>query len=116
MNPDKQKALADLTRRGPFWICFILFLLLACDYGFRFANLMDQRQRLNQAMLNLAQNSGTLEQAQELERRLESLSLELLEIAKTNANARQIVRDFNIQWNPGTSAISAPVAEAKESR
>ena len=111
MNPDKQKMLAELTRRGPFWVCFLVFLLLACDYGYRFANLLDQRGQLNEAMLNQARNAGALTQARELEQRLAGLSLELLQVAKTNANARQIVHDFNIQWTPATAATSAPVAE-----
>jgi hypothetical protein len=112
MNPDKQKVLTELTRRGPFWVCFIVFFLLACDYSFRLVNILDQRERLNEAMLNQARNSSALTQAQELERRLESLSLDLLQVAQTNANARQIVQDFNIQWNPSTPATPAAPAEA----
>jgi hypothetical protein len=110
MNPDKQKALAELTRRGPFWACFLVFTVLACDYGFRLSNLLGQRDQLNTAMLNQARNAGTLTQAQELERRLEAFSLDLLQAAKTNANAKQIIQEFNIQWTPGPAATSAPPA------
>ena len=110
MNADKQKALADMSRRSPFWVCLVVFLLLACDYGLRLANLLDQRQQLNQAWLKQVQNAGVLAQAQELERRLESLSLDLLQVAITNASAKQIVQAFNIQWTP--SAATAPAAAA----
>jgi hypothetical protein len=54
---------------------------------------------------------GTLAQARQLEARLESLSLELLQVARTNAAAKQIVQDFNIQWTPGPAA-SVPASAA----
>ena len=111
MNADKQKALAELSRRSPFGICLVVFLLLACDYGFRLVGLWNQRAQLNQALLRQVQNAGALTQAQQMERRLEALSLELLQVAKTNAAAKQIVQDFNIQWTPGPAApVAAPAA------
>ena len=111
MNADKQKNLEESSRRNPFWVCFVVFLLLACDFGYRMVNLIDQREQLNQALLMQAQNAGALAQARQLESRLEGLSLELLQIAKTNAAAKQIVQDFNIQWTPGpTAAAPAPAA------
>jgi hypothetical protein len=110
MNPDKQKTLTELSRRNPFWACLMVFLLLACDYSLRLVNLLDQREQLNQAVLMQAQNVGALVQAQQLERRLEALSLELLQVAKTNATAKQIVQDFNIQWTPGPAAPVPPTA------
>ena len=111
MNPDKERTLTELARRNPFWVCLIVFLLLACDYGFRLQNLIEQRQQLHQAEQMQAQNAGALAQAQQLESRLEALSLDLLQLAKTNAAAKQIVQDFNIQWNPGPAA-AAPVPPA----
>jgi hypothetical protein len=111
MNVDKQKTLAESSRRNPFWVCFVVFSLLACDYGYRLVNLLDQREQLNQALLMQAQNVGALAQARQLESRLESLSLELLQVAKTNAAAKQIVQEFNIQWTPGPAA-SAPAPAA----
>jgi hypothetical protein len=111
MSADKQKTLTELSRRSPFWICFAVFLLLACDYGFRLVGLWNQRAQLNQALLAQVQTSGALTQAQQMERRLEALSLELLQVAKTNAAAKQIVQDFNIQWTPGPAApLLAPAA------
>jgi len=109
MNTDKQKTLTESSRRNPFWVCFVVFSLLAGDYGYRLASLLDQREQLNQAVLMQAQNAGALTQARQLEQRLESLSMDLLQIARTNTAAKQIVQDFNIQWNPGPAA-SAPAA------
>lgn len=104
MNPDRDNRVAELSRRNPFWVCFTVFLLLAGDYGFRFVGLLDQRQQLTRASLLQAQNAGALAQAQQMEARLEALSLELLQIARTNAAARSIVEEFNIQWNPRPAA------------
>ena len=101
MNADKQKALGDLSRRSPFWVCLVVFLLLTCDYGFRLVNLLNQREQMNQMLLGQVRNENTLAQAQQLERRLEALSLDLLQVGKTNAAARQVIQEFNIQWTPG---------------
>ena len=108
MNTDKQRTLTEQPRGNAFWACFIVFTLLACDYGFRLVSLWDQREQLSQAVLMQAQNAGALAQARQLERRLEALSLELLQVAKTNATAKQIVQDFNIQWTPPSPQASAP--------
>jgi hypothetical protein len=114
MNADKERALVELTQRSPFWICLVVFLALACDHGFRLVTqfdqqtqLKDQRVQLEQAKTMQDQNQAVLYDAQQLEARLQSLSLDLLQIAKTNAPARQIVQDFNIQWNPGPAAAPA---------
>ena len=104
MNPDKEKKLAELSRRNPFAVCFIVFLLLAGDYAFRLVSLFNQRDQLNRALIQQAQNAGALAQGRQLEARLEAFSFELLQIAKTNAAAKSIVEEFNIQWNPGPAA------------
>jgi hypothetical protein len=113
MNADKHKTVTEAPRPNPFWVCFLVFLLLGCDYGFRLWNLWVQREQLNQAVLMQAQNAGALAQARQLEARLQAFSVELLQVAKTNAAAKQIVQDFNIQWNPGPAASApAPTAAA----
>jgi hypothetical protein len=116
MNVDKQKTLVELSRRSPFGICLVVFLLLACDYGFRLVGLWNQREQLNQALLTQVQNASALSQAQQVERRLESLSLDLLALAKTNAAAKQIVQEFNIQWTPGPGASASPPATTNQSK
>lgn len=109
MNPDREDRLAEPSGRSPFWVCFTVFLLLAGDYGFRFVGLLEQRQQLTRASRLQAQNAGALTQARQMEARLEALSLDLLQIAKTNAAARSIVEEFNIQWDPRpAAAVPAP--------
>ena len=109
MNADQERTLRESSRRNPFWVCLTVFLLLACDYGNRLSNLLGQREQLNQVLLMQSQNLGALAQARQIETRLESLSLDLLQVAKTNATAKQIVQDFNIQWNPNpAAALPAP--------
>ena len=111
MNPDKEKKLLELSRRSPFGVCLLIFLLLAADYAFRLVSLLDQRAQLNRALLMQTQNAGALAQARQLESRLEALSLELLQVAKTNAAADKIVQEFNIQWTPGPATpVPAPAA------
>ena len=108
MKSDKDAPLRDPAHRSPFWICLNVFLLLAVDYGFRMSNLLGQRSQLDRARLMQAQNAGALAQARQLEARLEAFSLDLLEVAKTNAGAKRVVQDFNIHWTPGPAA-TAPV-------
>ena len=104
MSHDKEKKLAEVSRHNPFWVCFVVFLLLACDYGFRLMSLLNQREQLNQTQLMQTQNLGALAQARQMEGRLEALSLDLLQLAKTNTAAKQIVQEFKIQWTPGPTA------------
>ena len=115
MNIEKGKSMQELAQSNPFWVCFIVFLLLACDYGFRMYNLLQQRTQLDNARIMQAQNAGALAQARQLEARLEGLSLDLLQVAKTNTAARKIVQDFNIQWNPGPAAPSPAQAPSPAS-
>jgi hypothetical protein len=111
MKPENHKTPEPKTCCSPFWVCLFVFVLLGCDYGFRFANLWEQRDQLNHTVLMQTQNLGMLAQARQLEARLEAFSLDLLEISKTNATAKQIVQDFNIQWTPGPNA-ALPAAAA----
>ena len=106
MTPETEKALRESSKRHPFWICSVVFLLLACYFSMGLVNLVDQRKQLTNASVLQEQNLSSLEDAKRLETRLEALSVELLQIARTNATAKQIVQDFNIQWNP--AALPAP--------
>ena len=113
MNTEKDKALTEMTRHSPFWVCFAVFLVLGCDNGLRLTNLLEQRTQLDRARLMQAQNSVGLAQARQLEARLEALSLDLLQIAQTNATAKKIVQDFSIQWSPSPGAsVEAPAGAA----
>jgi hypothetical protein len=111
---NQDKTLTELARRNPFWICSIVFLLLAVNYGLTFSNLLRQRQQLASAQSMQNQNTRALEQSRQLETRLEGLSLELLQIGKTNSNAKQIIQEFNIQWTPAAARpAAAPPQSAK---
>ena len=101
MNPEAKKALEESARRNAFWPCLGVFLLLACEHGIGLKNLLAQHQQLEQTRTLQDQNLETLMQARDLGSRIQELSLDLLEVAKTNAAAKQIVQDFGIKWNPG---------------
>lgn len=112
MNPDRDRALLELTQRNPFWACVLVFALLAVDAGFRVANSVALRKRLDEAQLAQAQNVGrmssTLAQLPQIEAKLQALSLDLYQVAKTNAAAAQIVQDFNIKWKPPAESYFTP--------
>jgi hypothetical protein len=114
VNQDRDRALLELTQRSPFWVCLLVFALLAADTGFRLANSVALRKQLDEAQLVQAQNIGrmsaALEQRTQVEAKLQALSLDLIQLAKTNAIAAQIVREFNIQWNPGPESFLTPPA------
>ena len=112
MNPDRERALIELTRRTPFWVCLLVFGVLAADAGFRLADSIRLRKQLDEAQQAQTQNIGrlreVLSQAPQIEAKLQALSFDVIEIAKTNANAAQIVRDFKIQWTPGPETFLTP--------
>jgi hypothetical protein len=114
VNQDRDRALLELTQRSPFWVCLLVFALLAADTGFRLASSVSQRKQLDEAQLVQAQNVGrmssTLAQLPQIEAKLQALSLDLIQVAKTNAMAAQIVREFNIQWTPPPESYLTPPA------
>lgn len=99
-----QKNVIEPRRFSPFWVCLLVFLALGVESGIRFAGLVSQRQQLRDAQFAQPQNISKLAQlSQEREQQeavLQSLSLDLLQVAQTNTIARQIVQEFNIQWTP----------------
>ncbi len=108
MNAEDKKALAESMRRNPFWVCLIVFALLACERGLQLAAQLDQRQQLEQTLFIQGQNQSKLVQSKQLEMQLQGLSVELVQMSKTNSAANQIVQDFNIQWTPNPAPL--PVA------
>lgn len=101
-----ERALPDTSRQSPFWICLLVFATLAVDAGFRLAKALDQRQQLGRARLNQAATVGrlasALAQMPQLEARLQAISVDLIQLGRTNATAAQLIREFNISWTPGT--------------
>ena len=113
MNPDRERGLLATSRRNPFWVCLLVFLAFAIDGGARMIRQMEQRRELYRMQLTQAGNAGRLSsvlaQAPQVEAKLQNISLDLIQVARTNALAAQLVREFNIQWTPGTET-AAPAA------
>lgn len=105
MTADHERAPLEATRRSPFWICLVVFAALAVDAGFRLAKVLDQRQQLERARLNQAVTVGRLSnalaQTPQLEAKLQAISVDLIQLGRTNATAAQLIREFNIAWTPG---------------
>lgn len=112
MNPELSNA-AEARVYSPFWICLLVFLVLAADAGFRVARILEQRDQLTQAQSNqtatLKRLSSALAQLPEFERKLQAISVDLIQLGRTNPVAAQLIREFNINWNPGaeTNSLSA---------
>ena len=110
MSEGREANGGEVSRRNPFWICLIVLLALAADSGFRFLRSLEQRQQLRQLQLNQAANIGrmatVLAQAPQVEAKLQAVSLDLMQVARTNALAAQLVREFNIQLSPGAATAS----------
>jgi hypothetical protein len=95
----------------------LVFALLAAETALRLVNSARQRKQLDALMLQQQQEIGRLrpllQSLNEVETRLQGLSLDLLQMAQTNATAAQIVREFGIQWTPSAgggpaAAVTAP--------
>jgi hypothetical protein len=110
MNADRDRALHEQLRRNPFWVCLLVFGVLAVDSGMRFSRLIAQRQQLSQMEIaqatTIGQMSDALAQLPTVEAKLQALSVDLLRMAGTNAAAARIAREFSIQWTPGKSNAS----------
>lgn len=116
---DTEPVLVAPAGRNPFWVCLAVFLVLAVDNGFRLDELAGLRQqleaqrrqleglRLNQAQ-EVAQLGPGLSQQSQIEFRLQAFSMDLLQVAKTNAAAQEIVQEFKIQWTPAAAATNRP--------
>ena len=91
---------------GPhlFWILLILFLALGTDYAFRLADLRQQHTLLTQFQTQQKQNFDKIAQMQETARKVYALSVELAQIAPTNAVVEQIVMESGIPYTPPPTA------------
>ena len=115
MNMQKGHAESTRLSYSPFGVCLMVFVMLGVDSGFRLAKVFAQRRQIGQAQVVQAQNVGrlsrTVSQQPQVEARLQALSIDLVQIAKTNTTARQIVQEFNIQWTPGPTPAATPPAK-----
>ena len=118
VHQERERAALEATRRSPFWVCLLVFLALAIEGGARLARQIEQRQQLGQMQLNQAATVGRLSavlaQAPQTEAKLQSISMDLIQVARTNALAAQRVREFNISWTPpsGSAADGAAARPA----
>jgi TolA-binding protein len=116
MNTHPLRPPESAARYSPFWACLLVFALLAADTAFRLVGSARQRKQLDALMLQQQQEIGRLrpllQQLGEVEGRLQGLSLELLQMAQTNATASQIVREFGIQWTPAAGGAPAAAVTA----
>lgn len=121
MNPNQARTPDPATRHSPFWACLLVFALVGADATFRLVASARQRKQLDVLTLQQQQEIGRLrpllQSLNEVETRLQNLSLELLHMSQTNATAAQIVRDFGIQWTPAAggaaaAAVTAPAGAA----
>ena len=91
------------------------FILLATGVLFslvwQIASIQAQRGTFQTTKVQLVEaiqkREPQIAQATEIRSRFEALANDLLELAKTNANAAAIVKKYNIQRNPGATAPEA---------
>lgn len=100
---------------SPFWSCFLVFIAICIANIFQFMMLIEQNKALKTAQQNTL---ATTERVLAAQSRIEQLAKDLLELAKTNSNAKKVAEEFNIQLiNPleNTSGEeTAPVPENSE--
>ena len=88
---------------------FLPLVLLGCGFlvflGWQVTRITRERTALQDS---LTQREPAIVQAVETQKRLEKLVMDLLDVAKTNSEARRIVSQYNIQYNPGKKTAPAP--------
>ena len=111
-SPEKSATGRHEFREAPkphlFWILLVLFLALGTDYGFRLADLKQQHTLLTQLQTQQKQNLDKIPQMKDMAQKVYALSLELAQIAPTNAAAEQIVKEAKIPYTPPPSADTPP--------
>ena len=116
MNSDPSSAPLEASRHHPFWVCLLVFAALATDAGFRLTKTLDQREQLGRTKASQAailnRLSAALAQLPQFESKLQAISVDLIQLGRTNAVAAQLIREFNINWTPGaeTNTVSPSVS------
>ena len=88
----------------PFWPLCLMALSLAAFLGWQV--MAAARQYI--ALVRLAdQQTSMASQAVQAESKLQAMMMDLLEIAKTDADARAIVGKYGIKFNPAPAPASA---------
>ena len=93
---------------------FLPIFLFACGFlvflGWQIAEICDNRSLLQES---IAQREAGVVQATQVKERLDKVAMELVQLSKTNSEARKLVAQYNIQFTPKTEAPAAG-AEAAE--
>ena len=108
-RPEKSAAVRHEFRGAPgphlFWTLLILFLALGTDYAFRLVDIRQQHSLLTQFQKQQSQNFDKIAQMQETARKVYELSVELVQIAPTNAVVEQIVMESGIPYTPPPTGL-----------
>jgi len=90
------------TTASPFWPVFLTALSLAGLLGWQTVEACRQRAALNRLAIEQQVLVG---QAAQTEAKLQALMLELMNLARTDADARAIVTKYRITFNPPVSTL-----------
>ena len=104
------------TSETPAWLSIfdwqipfaILILVLFVANVIQFSTLSDQSNQLNRVK---GQFDRELPQAKEIQGRLEALARDIVELAKTDPEARQVQDDLKLQIHDAPGATQAPPAK-----
>ena len=100
----------------PFWPLFLMALSLAAFLGWQVLNAV--RQYLD--LVRLADQQTLLTgQAAQAETKLQAMMMDLLELSKTDAEAKTIVTKYNIKFNPAQQSalpLDAALPELKPTK
>jgi hypothetical protein len=109
-KPVRRRDDSPVAAQNLFWVLLILFLALASDYATRLVGIKQQHDTLVRVRTEQAQNINRIGAIQNEEAKVQALAVELVQMARTNAEAKRIVEQFNIQWTPDTNAPAAASA------
>lgn len=96
------------NKPNPFWVLLAILALIGVDHTLRLGIMLKRRGQLNQAQAIQVENSSRVVLAQQFTERFQPLMLELIQIAATNASAKAIVDEFQIQYFPPSPATNPP--------
>lgn len=107
MSTEKEKALQARLHRSPFWVCLAVFLALTVDAGLRISEQWEARRQIRVMHHGQEGSSARLAESRRIEAALQRLSVDLVQIGRTNAAAADIVSEFNIQWSGAPASPTA---------
>jgi hypothetical protein len=97
----------NMTLFTPFWPLFLMVVSLAVFLGWQ-VTLSVQQYIASLRMQD--QQAALTEQAAQAETKLQTMMMDLLELAKNDPEARAIVGRYNIKFNPPAQSANLPLA------